>query len=215
MILEPTVFEFDDRHRVADTAALQALLGEVGEASRKKEIDHVHPAYRALIAASPFAVVATSGPGGLDASPRGDPPGFVVVDDDRTLLMPERRGNHRGDTLHNLLVDPRIGLLFLIPGVGETLRVNGTAKISVDPTLLDRFLMQGKRPVCVLVVSVESVYFQCARAIHRSNLWKAPAPDARDRVPSPGAILEALTDAAIDGTTYDRELPERQRTTLY
>jgi len=215
MSTESRVFAFDERHRVADPAALCALLGEVGEASRMKEVDHVHPAYRALIEASPFAIVATSGPGGLDASPRGDPPGFVCVENDKTLLMPERRGNHRADTLHNLLVDPRIALLFLVPGVGETLRVNGSAKISVDPALLDRFVMQGKRPVCVLVVSVESVYFQCARAIHRSSLWKPPDPDARSRVPSPGAILEALTDAAIDGTTYDRELPERQRTTLY
>ena len=209
------MFDFDDRHRVRDPAHLRSLLGEVGEASRRKEVDHVHPAYRALIEASPFAIVATSGPDGLDASPRGDPPGFVVVEDEKTLLMPERRGNHRADSLHNLLVDPRIGLLFLIPGVGETLRVNGTARLSVDPALLDRFLTQGKRPVCVLVVAVESVYFQCARAIHRSNLWKPPAADARSRLPSPGAILEALTDASIDGATYDRELPERQRTTLY
>lgn len=209
------MFESDEAHRVRDSAQLQALLGEIGEASRKKEIDHVHPAYRALIEASPFAIVATSGPGGLDASPRGDPPGFVVVEDEKTLLLPERRGNHRGDTLHNLLVDPRIGLLFLVPGVGETLRVNGAAHISVEPALLDRFLMQGKRPVCVLVIAVETVYFQCARAIHRSDLWKVPAADARARLPSAGAILEALTDAAIDGETYDRELPERQRTTLY
>ena len=136
--------EFNEGYRVRDAARLHALLGEVGDASRRKEVAYVHPTYRALIEASSFAIVATSGSGGLDASPRGDPPGFVVVEDETTLLMPERRGNHRGDTLHNLLVDPRIGLLFLIPGVGETLRVNGTAHLSVEPALLERFVMQGQ-----------------------------------------------------------------------
>ncbi|HKG91404.1 MAG TPA: MSMEG_1061 family FMN-dependent PPOX-type flavoprotein, partial [Gemmatimonadaceae bacterium] len=162
-----------------------------------------------------FLVLATSGPGGLDASPRGDPAGFVAVEDEHTLLLPERRGNNRVDSLRNLLVDPRVALLFLIPGVGESLRVNGTASISIEPALLERFRMQGQPPKCVLVIRVEHVYFQCARAILRSRLWEPAAPGVRERVPSPGAILEAITDARIDGAAYDRELPERLRTTLY
>src|SRR3954453_17196028 len=124
---------------VTDTAALRALYGEPSEGAIAKEIDHVHPHYRAMIEASPFVIIATSGPEGLDVSPRGDPPGFVVVEDEHTLLIPDRRGNNRTDSLNNLMTDPRIALLFMIPGVGETLRVNGWAEISVDPALLERF----------------------------------------------------------------------------
>jgi PPOX class probable FMN-dependent enzyme len=202
-------------HVVQTEAELLALLGPVGEASIRKESPTLHPHYQAMVRASPFAVLATSGPGGLDASPRGDPAGFVHVHDERTLLMPERRGNNRADSLRNILADPRVGLLFLIPGVGETLRVNGRATISVEPALLDRFAMQGQRPKCVLVIAVETVFFQCARAIARSNLWQALPADAARPVPTPGAMLEALTAAAIDGAAYDRDLPERQRGTLY
>lgn len=187
----------------------------MSEASIRKETSHVTPEYRAMIEASPFALLATSGPRGLDVSPRGDAAGFVVVDDERTLLVPERRGNNRIDSLRNLLHDPRVALLFLIPGIGETLRASGTATISVAPALLARFVAEGKPPKCVLVVAVERILFQCARAIHRSQLWAAPAPDVRQRVPSPGAILAALTDRGIDGEQYDRELGERQRATLY
>lgn len=202
-------------HRITTPAQLAQLFGAVGEASVRKEVAHVHPHYGAMIEASPFAVLATSGPGRLDASPRGDAPGFVVVENPTTLLLPERRGNNRVDSLHNLLADPRMALLFLIPGVGETLRVNGRAQISVAPELLRRFVVNGQPPRCVLVVSVEAVYFQCARAIQRSALWHPVPPGRPVGVPSPGTILSALTDAAIDGARYDRELPECQRTTLY
>ena len=133
------------QHTIRTLEQLQVLYAPVSEASIRKEVDHVHPLYRALIEASPFAVLATSGPGGLDASPRGDPAGFVVVQDQHTLLVPERRGNNRIDGLRNILADPRVALLFLVPGHGETLRVNGTATISVDPGLLDRCAMQGRR----------------------------------------------------------------------
>jgi uncharacterized protein len=194
-------------------AQLEALYGAVGEASSRKEIGYVHPLYRAMIEASPFAVLATCGPGGLDASPRGDPPGFVVVQDEKTLLLPDRRGNNRIDSLRNIVADPRVALLFLIPGSGETLRVNGTAQISTDPALLQRFTMDGKPPQCVLVIHVETVFFQCARAIHRSQLWNPDRP--AQAVPSVGTILEALTDGSIDGKQYDRDLPSRQRSTLY
>jgi len=201
------------QHTIQTLEQLQALYAPVGEASLRKEVDFVHPLYRALIEASPFAVLATAGPNGLDASPRGDPPGFVIVQDEKTLLLPERRGNNRIDSLRNLLADPRVGLLFLIPGSGETLRVNGTASISIAPELLERCAMQGKPPQCVLVIRVTAVFFQCARAVQRARLWQAAAdPPA---VPSAGSILEALTDGAIEGRGYDEQLPARQRATLY
>ncbi len=200
-------------HDIMRIDQLEALFGEAGEASIRKEVDHVHPHYRALIEASPFAILATSGPDGLDASPRGDPPGFVVVDDAKTLLMPERRGNNRIDSLRNIVGDPRVALLFLIPGHGETLRVNGRARISAAPGLLIRFAMDGKAPKCVLVIDVDTVYFQCARAIHRSKLWEAVV--GGEALPTPGKILQALTEGSMDGETYDRELPARQKSTLY
>ncbi len=202
-------------HRIESLAELEALFGPVGEASIRKEVPFLHPHYQAVIKASPFAVLATAGPAGLDVSPRGDPPGFVEVQDEHTLLLPERRGNNRVDSLRNILVDPRVALLFLVPGVGETLRVNGRATISTEPELLQRFAVDGSAPKCVLVIAVEAAYFQCARAIQRSNLWRPVPADAPRPVPTPGAMLQALTAAAIDGATYDRELPERQRTTLY
>ena len=204
------------RPHVIDTLAdLEALFGPVGEASIRKEVPYLHPHYQAVIKASPFAVLATASPEGLDVSPRGDPAGFVEVLDEHTLLLPERRGNNRVDSLRNIVADPRVALLFLVPGVGETLRVNGRATISVEPALLERFAMNGQLPKCVLVIAVETVLFQCARAIVRSNLWQPVSPDAPRPVPTPGEMLEALTQASIDGANYDRDLPARQRTTLY
>lgn len=194
---------------------LAALFGPVSDAAIRKETTYVTPEYRAMIEASPFAVLATCGAHGLDVSPRGDPAGFVVVEDERTLLLPERRGNNRVDSLRNIVVDGRVALLFLIPGVGETLRVSGRGVISVDPSLLERLAVDGRSPKCVLRISVERILFQCARAIHRATLWNAPAAEAVARVPSAGTILAALTDSAIDGERYDRELPARQRATLY
>ncbi|HQV28569.1 MAG TPA: pyridoxamine 5'-phosphate oxidase family protein [Thermoflexales bacterium] len=204
-----------DPQSITTLDQLLALNGPIAEASIKKEVSFVHPLYRAIIEASPFAVLATSGPDGLDASPRGDLPGFVQVLDEHTLLLPDRRGNNRTDSLRNILADPRVALLFFVPGVTETLRVNGKASISIDPALLARFSMEGKLPKCVVVIHVETVFYQCARAIHRSRLWERAASETRPDVPTPGAILQALTDSAFDGEKYDRDLPGRQRTTLY
>jgi PPOX class probable FMN-dependent enzyme len=202
-------------HTITSASALEALFEPPAAASVAKEIDFIDPHYRALIEASPFCVLATSGPGGLDASPRGDAPGFVVVEDDTTLLIPERRGNNRIDSLRNIVADPRVALLFLIPGHGETLRVNGRASIVVAPELLARFMVDGKKPKCVLAVKVESAFFQCARAILRSHLWDAASSQRDSKLPSAGTILAALSGNAIDGAQYDRQLPERQRATLY
>jgi PPOX class probable FMN-dependent enzyme len=202
-------------HTINDLTALEALFGPVGDASIRKEVDFLHPVYRRWIAASPFAVLATVGPDGLDASPRGDPAPLVAVLDDNTLLLPERRGNNRIDSLRNIVLDPRVALLFLIPGIGETLRVNGQARISVSPDRLHRLAIDGAAPKCVIEVKVDSVYFQCARAMKRSLLWEPPAARAPDVVPTAGAMLAALTDSAIDGDAYDRDLPARQRASLY
>jgi hypothetical protein len=202
-------------HIIRDLAALEALYGEVSEVSALKEITYLHPHYAAFIKASPFAVLATSGPSGLDASPRGDPAGFIAIADDKTLLVADRRGNNRIDSLRNILADPRVALLFLVPGIGETLRVNGTAEISVDPELLARFAVAGKAPRSMLVVHIESVFFQCSRALIRSELWNPAKHISRSALPSTGEILAAVTQDRIDGQTYDRELPLRLKQTLY
>ena len=204
-----------DPYVITDEATLEALYGCPSEPALRKEVDFIHPHYRAFIDASPFVAVATSGPGGLDVSPRGDPAGFVVVEDAHTLLLPDRRGNNRVDTLRNLIHDPRIALLFLIPGVSETLRVNGRASISIHPTLLERFPAQGKLPRSVIVVHAERVYFQCAKAIMRSELWNPERHIKRSALPSNGTILADITRGAIDSQTYDKGAPERLRQTMY
>jgi len=138
-----------------------------------------------------------------------------VVESEKTLLLPDRRGNNRADSLRNILADPRIALLFLIPGIGETLRVNGRATISIDPGLLRRFAVEGKEPRSVLVIAVETVFFQCSRAIVRADLWNPAKRVSRSALPSTGAILAALSDSRIGGEAYDRALPDRMKATLY
>ena len=203
------------RHVIRDLDALERLYGPPGAASLAKEADFVHPHYRALIEASPFAVLATVGPDGVDASPRGDAPGFVHVEDESTLLVPDRRGNNRTDSLRNIVADPRVALFFLIPGIGETLRIVGRASISVEPVLLERFAVDGKLPRSVLVVEVRSVFFQCARAILRSDLWNPDKHVARETLPSVGTILSALTKGSFDVAAHDRERSAKQKRTLY
>lgn len=202
-------------HDIATLAELEALYAEPGAASLAKEVDYLHPHYRAFVEASPFCLLSTMNNKGGDCSPRGDAPGFVQVLDDRTLLLPDRRGNNRIDSLRNILADPRVGLLFLVPGVNETLRISGTAAVSTDPDLIARCVMQDKAPTTVLVIRIESVFFQCARALLRSRLWLADAQIPREALPSTGTMLADLSKNAIDGVAYDREMPERVRTTLY
>jgi PPOX class probable FMN-dependent enzyme len=210
--------EMDDRksmHDITSVEALQRLYGEPTEASVRKVATSIHRVYRPFIDAARFVALATSGPHGLDVSPRGDPAGFVHVEDERTLLLPDRRGNNRIDSLRNVLHDPRVALLFLIPGVGETLRVNGRARILADPALLERFAMDGKLPRSILRIDVETVFFQCSRAVVRASLWDAQQHVPRSALPSGGQILSALSAGAMDGEQYDRELPARLKTTLY
>jgi PPOX class probable FMN-dependent enzyme len=202
-------------HNITTLSALEALYGTPGETSIVKQIDYIAPPYRTLIEASPFVVLATSGPEGLDCSPRGDLPGFVRVHDDRTLMLPDRRGNNRTDSLRNIVRDPRASLLFLIPGVGTTLRVNGRAVVSIDPELLNSFAVEGKPPRSVIVLAVEDVYFQCARAIVRSDLWNPQKHRDPATLPTPGQILAALTEDRIGGTEYDRAWPQRAAQSLW
>jgi PPOX class probable FMN-dependent enzyme len=205
----------DEQHIIKNAEQLEALYGLPMGNSVAKEIDYVHPLYALMIEAAPFIALATAGVEGLDVSPRGDRGGCVFVEDEKTLMLPDRRGNNRLDSLRNVVADPRVALLFLIPGVGETLRVNGRAHVSVDPLLLARFTVDDHVPKSVLVVQVEKVYFQCSRAIVRSHLWDVNAQIERTSLPSPGAILAALTASQVDGEQYDRDLPERVAKTLY
>jgi PPOX class probable FMN-dependent enzyme len=194
---------------------LGALYDEPVPSSLIKEVDRITPLHRAYIEASPFVLVASSGPGGVDCSPRGDPAGFVHVVDERTLLLPDRRGNNRLDTLRNLVVDPRIGLLFLVPGIGVTLRVNGIAELRTDDELLDQHVVQGKRPACVVVVTTRAVYTQCPKALLRSNLWDATRFRTPGELPTVGQINELITAGAFDGAAFDAAYPQRLRETIY
>jgi uncharacterized protein len=202
-------------HLVTREEELERLYATPAAPSVVKEVPYLTAGYRAMIAASPFCVLATVGPEGLDCSPRGDAPGLVHVEDERTLLLPDRRGNNRIDSLRNVVRDPRVALLFFVPGVSETLRVNGTAAVSVDPALRARFAVDGAVPRTVLVIAVERAYFQCARALLRSRLWDPARHVAREALPSVGALLAEASGGAEGGEAYDRELPARQASTLY
>ncbi len=195
--------------------ALEALYGQPADPSLVKVAPVVTREYRALIEASPFAVLATCGPEGIDCSPRGDRPGFVRIHDDRTLMLPDRRGNNRIDSLRNIVRDPRASLLFLISGSGTTVRVNGKAHLSADAALLDSFAVDGKSPRSVLVLEIDEIYFQCARAIVRSQLWDPEIQVDPKTLPTPGRILAAQSDNAVGGESYDKEWPDRARQSLW
>jgi len=200
---------------ITTVEALEAIYGRPQETSLVKEVDRVTPHYRAFIDAAPFVALATAGPEGLDCSPRGDVPGFVRVHDDKTLMMPDRRGNNRVDSLRNIIRDPRVGLLFLIPGSGNTLRVNGRAQLSADRALLDSFMMEGKPPRSVIVITVDAVYFQCARAIVRAKLWNSRKHVPPESLPTPGKILAALSNNRVGGEAYDKAWPERAKQSMW
>jgi len=200
---------------ITTAAELEAIYGRPAETSLVKQVARLTPEYRAMIEASPFVALATSGPDGLDCSPRGDGRGFVRVADDATLILPDRRGNNRIDSLRNVLVDPRVALLFLIPGSGVTLRVNGRAAISADVELLASFAVDGAAPRTALVIAIEAVYFQCARAIMRSGLWDPTTFVAPGAVPTPGRILAAISADRIGGDAYDQEWPAKAAKTLW
>ncbi len=205
----------NDAYRITSEAELNALYDAPVPTSILKEVDHITDDYRKLIEASPFAILATAGPEGLDCSPRGDPKGFVRVADPKTLMVPDRRGNNRIDSLRNIVRDPRVALLFLIPGIGTTMRVNGRAQLSTDPSLCASLAMEGKNPKCVIVIAVERAYTQCQKAIVRSKLWDATGHIAASDLPTVGEMMERLSPGDFDGKAYDAEYPERMKRTIY
>lgn len=197
---------------------LEAIYGppeSFSEASTAKVVTRMIPQYRAYIEASPFAALATIGPEGLDCSPRGDGKGFVRVHNDTTLMMPDRRGNNRVDSLRNIVRDPRMALLFLIPGSGTTFRVNGHAHLTADPAILQSFATEGHAPRTVIVIDIVEMYFQCSRAIIRSELWNPETFAAKGSIPTPGAVLESLTEARVQGEAYDQAWPARAAASLW
>ncbi len=184
--------------RIEDLAALRALYGEPGEIAVKKELDRLDRHCRAFIARSPFLCLASAdGKGRADVSPKGDAPGFVQVVDDRTLLIPDRPGNNRLDSLSNILENPEVALIFFIPGVKETLRVNGCARIVADADVLRRLAVQGKVPKGAILVEVREAFMHCAKALARSRLWEKDYRIDRRELPS---LAEMLADHAGDGT---------------
>jgi PPOX class probable FMN-dependent enzyme len=202
-------------HLITTVEQLEALYGPKNPASVVKEIDRLNPSYRKLIEAAPFVAIATGAPDGLDCSPKGDAPGFVRILDDKTLAIPDRPGNNRIDGFRNILQDPRIALLFLIPGVGETFRVNGRASISIDPELMQSFAVNGKLPRSVLIVHIETAFFHCSKAVVRAKLWDERSKIDRNSLPSTGTIVAELSKGTLGGETYDREAPERIKAQLY
>jgi uncharacterized protein len=205
-----------DKMIIQTIEELEAAYGVVSPAARLKVLDHVSLDYGKFIEASPFFVMATVGPEGVDCSPRGDPRGFVRIGEDRkTLFIPDRRGNNRLDSLRNIVRDPRVQLIFFVPGVGETLRVNGSAQVNADMQLRESFTMQDKVPTTVIVVQVQQVYTQCQKALVRSKLWDPEMHIARSALPTVGQMLNRITEGEFDGEKYDRDYPERMKQTIY
>ena len=200
---------------IENVEQLEAIYGFPGETSTVKVTSCLTSDYRAFVEASPFLALATSGPEGLDCSPRGDRHGVVRVVDDKTIHLPDRRGNNRIDSLRNIVRDPRVALLFFLPGFGNTLRINGAASVSIDMQLLDSFAIDDKPPRSVVVVDIHEVYFQCARAIVRSDLWNPERFIEAGSLPTAGQILANLSNNRVGGESYDREWPDRARKTLW
>ncbi|WHA39661.1 pyridoxamine 5'-phosphate oxidase family protein [Agrobacterium larrymoorei] len=193
---------------------LRKIYEGCSEASLVKVTTALTPEYKQMIEAAPFLALATVGPEGMDCSPRGDKGGVVRVQDDKTILLPDWRGNNRVDSLMNIVRDPRVALMFLVPGSTTTMRINGKAVVSAEPALLESFEMDGKHPRTVTVVTIDEVYFQCARALIRSELWKPENFVDPASLPTPGALLKAAK-ADFDKDAYDKEWPERAAKTMW
>jgi uncharacterized protein len=194
---------------ISSEEELRAFLGEPGDLLKAKVVDRLNALTRRFVDLSPFVLLATAGDDGTcDVSPRGDPAGFVHVLDDRTLLLPERPGNRLADSLRNVLANPNVGLLFLVPGVGETLRINGSARIVTDPELLEPLTVEGKAPRLAVLVEIEQVFTHCPKAFIRSELWNPERFRSAADLPTPGEIHRSL-DPQFDADTYDAERAER------
>ena len=196
-------------------AQLEAIYGTPNAASTVKELPALNAEYRAYVEASPFCALATVGPEGLDCSPRGDAGHVVRILDDRTLALPDRRGNNRVDSLRNIVRDPRVSLMLMIPGSDTVLRINGRAELRTDVDLLETFIMQGKLPRCVIVVTIDTVYFQCARAMMRAQVWNPDTFVDPATLPTAGQMLAAASAGSVGGETYDREWPDRAKASMW
>ena len=197
---------------------LNTYYGDPVPGALRKEIDHINDHYRQFIEKSPFLILATYGEKGVDCSPRGDPAGFVRMVNERCIQMPDRRGNNRLDSIRNIIANPQVGLLFLIPNVGETLRVSGKASIIVDEALCESYAINGKPPTSVISVAVEKVYFQCQKAIARSKLWDASTYIDRSELPTAGQMAKVFADqqnVEFDADAYDKNYPEHMKKTIY
>ncbi|MGV3551918.1 pyridoxamine 5'-phosphate oxidase family protein [Rhizobium sp.] len=200
--------------RIETVEQLNALYGVPVEASIIKVTPFLTREYRRMIAASPFVALATVGPEGLDCSPRGDAGQIVYIEDERTIMMPDWRGNNRVDSLSNIVRDPRVALMFLIPGSNTTMRVNGRAIVAIEPALLERFDMDGKHPRSVMVIDVDEVYCQCARALIRSDIWNPQKFADLKALPTVGDMMKEIKDG-FDGAAYDRDWPGRAAKTMW
>ena len=204
------------KHRITSEADLDEIYGEAVPAAKLKELPVIIDEIRRFLEASPFVVIGTAGPEGLDCSPRGDPAGQLVrIVDERTIQIPDRRGNNRVDSLRNIVRDPRVALLFLIPGVGETIRANGMAVLRTEPELLESWAMGDKLPRCVIEITIETIFTQCQKALVRSKLWDPATQVERSALPTVGDIMTTITDGEFDGAAYDAAYPERLRQTIY
>jgi PPOX class probable FMN-dependent enzyme len=199
---------------VTSVEQLSALYGEPGEASLVKVTNYLLPEYRAMIEASPFMALATVGPEGLDCSPRGDAGSVIHIEDERTLMLPDWRGNNRIDSLSNIVRDPRVALMFLIPGSNTTMRLNGRAVVRIDDAITGRFVMDDRHPRSVVVISIDEVYSQCARAVIRADLWNPLKFHDTSLLPTVGQML-ASAKKGFDGVAYDREWPGRAAKTMW
>lgn len=200
---------------ISSIAELEELYGQAHPLSLAKETNFLTNAYQEWLSKSRFFALATTGVDGLDCTPRGDQAeqAFKVVDR-KTIIIPDRRGNNRLDSLKNIILNPNIALMFLIPGINEALRINGRATLTTDPDLISQFDMNGKMPKSIIHVDIEAVYFQCARALIRSELWNSDKQFVKNDVPSAGQMMQSVK-SDFDGDEYERILPERQQDTLY
>lgn len=205
-------------NQITSVAELEKVYGEPVDRALWKEIDHINDHYKSFIEASPFLILATHGENGVDCSPRGDPAGFAKVNNPKNIMLPDRKGNNRLDSLRNILHNPKVGLIFLVPNAGETIRVSGFAEILVEPKLCKSFSMNGKPASSVLNITVEKAYFQCQKAIHRSKLWDSSSYIDRASLPSAGEMTQYFSDKkgiAFDGETYDKNYSEHIKKTIY
>lgn len=200
---------------ITSVAELEAIYGVPNDSSTIKEVGHITPAYRQFIEAAPFVVLATVGPEGLDCSPRGDQGNVVRIVDEKTLMLPDRHGNNRIDSLRNIVRDPRVSLMFLVPGSNTCLRVNGRAIVAADKELCMPFAVEGSPPRSIIAIDVDTVFFQCARALIRSRFWSESAKVDPKSLPTPGQMLAEISNGRIGGDEYDKAWPDRAAKSMW